>query len=328
MKFVANKLNDYPNGTAKEICCSLDTSWLETVPGVKETKGFIIAQNLKDKDACRIGGMLKGFRYDPRIANCYAAALPSCEAKFKGECKMLPSGFVDNSCCDTSVFGESAEPKKPYSTRDRSKDDLALTKKTVEESNGQCHYGTTKDGKEDRFKVVCDTLNSARICVETISRPAETACAAKLSENGWVTSPCCERSPKALQINVRDADKTSDDVQAPSAKDVSEKNIGLTPESKSEGSRKMGTATRALPTNGDVKAPEGMGKKPLGGLGGLKSTAPATARPGTAHDAAPAASARATDEGRASSPVRRAPETSAPTGTRAGSDETEENYKP
>lgn len=188
---------------------------METIAGVKEVQSFVAATNLQSKGSCGIGGMLKGISYDPRIANCVSGtALEACKLKFKGECQLPPGGFSQNACCDMSVFGSEQKEQEAYDPKERSPEELALTAAVIQAMEGQCHYGSTADGKEDAFKVVCDSLASADLCVEKLGRPAKTACSKKI-QDGWVTSPCCMLSPKALQFKTKGT--ISRDVAAPKA---------------------------------------------------------------------------------------------------------------
>lgn len=214
-----NNAEKYENGTAKQTCCTLDTSWVETVPGVKDVKAFLATTNIQYKESCATGGMQAGLKHDPRIANCKSGKpLEACQKKFPNACKKLPSQFVDGPCCDVSVFGvfEDDKADRAYSPHDRSKEELALTEKAIKESDGQCHYGKTESGEEDRFKVVCDTAWGGQVCRKILDRAALTACSKKMSENGWVTAPCCE-APRmgSLDVNARDLKPDTDEVIVP-----------------------------------------------------------------------------------------------------------------
>lgn len=264
-----------PNGTAAKTCCSLDPSWLETVPGVKEVKSFVAESNIKVKDSCSVGGMLKGLSYDPRIASCASGGpLTGCQAKYKGECKLLSSGYAAAACCDLSAFNSAGAQEQPYDPKDRTQDDLARTAAVVGGTGGKCHYGKTADGKDDLFKVVCDTIAAARICTEKLGRDAQTPCDKKMKD-GWVMSPCCERSPEALKADAKDAAKT--DVKAPGAGDV--KAGSLAPAEKPRrqtGASGLGTVSRTPVPSGGLSALKAGDTKLHGGLGGLGASSAGT----------------------------------------------------
>lgn len=256
------KADKYPNGTASEVCCEMDESWLASVPGLKEAMSYTETVNAVKNGVCGIGGMHKGLSYDPRIIHCAnGAPLSACEAKFGNSCKILGSGYVDKICCDIAVFSGAAEEQKPYNPEDRSNNDLALTAKVVAQSGGQCYFGKTDQQKEDKFKVICDTLSSADMCLKVIGRPAKTPCTAKMKD-GWVTSPCCERSAKALQADVRTT--IGSGIKTPTAKDV--KMLGA-PLSKEGEKRKMGTVDRKVAPASGINAPKAGDKRALGTLG-------------------------------------------------------------
>lgn len=241
------KANKSPFGVSMDLCCEHNPDRLPNIKGVKEAATFTLVMNMKNKgDACGIGGMQEGLSYDPRIVHCRADLVEECKKELSSSCKKGAAGFVDEPCCDVSIFQAVPEEDRPYDPAGRSEEELAMTAKAVEESHGKCHYSEGPDGKEDKFKVVCDTLKAGEMCLKTLDRPAKTPCSKKMSENGWVTSPCCERSPKALQAGVRDSDVKDGDIKAPSA-------------GKSLGDMKAQDTTAGQPH-----------KKPLGGLAGRR----------------------------------------------------------
>ncbi len=240
----------HPAGASKTLCCRLNTAGLDKIPGAKEVQAFVKTQNLQSKGSCGIGGMQKGLSFDPRIAHCVkGAALEACEKAFPSAC--APSGaggFVSAPCCDLSVFGGSVETSsaRPYSTKDRSAEDLALAASAVVKSKGACVYAKgPARGEEDKFRLVCANEAALKQCVADIGRPAQTPCNKKLSSNGWVTSPCCERSMDSLTGQV---DKNAgQDIKAPSGKDMGVGGLGTTG---TTGTRNMGTRNLGAPTGG------------------------------------------------------------------------------
>ena len=84
------------------------------------------------------------------------------------QCNAGLAGYVVAPCCQKAVF--CANPEKPYDPSQRSKEDLELAAKAVTNSNGNCSFGKTADGKEDLFKIVCKTMTSGKVCYDTIGR--------------------------------------------------------------------------------------------------------------------------------------------------------------
>lgn len=302
--WTCDKVNKNPNGTAATTCCVLDPSWIDTVPGVKDVKSFVATSNIQVKDSCGIGGMQKGLSYDPRIANCAAGApLKGCEMKYKDGCKQMSSGYVASPCCDLSVFNAAGNEEQPYDPKDRAQDDLAAAEAVIAGSHGDCHYGKTADGKEDAFKVVCDTINAAKMCTEKLGRDALTPCSKKIKD-GWVTSPCCERSAAALKADARDTVKT--DIKAPGAGDLKPGSLKAAEPAKRQtglGTSGLGTVSRKPVPSGGLNAPKAGDTKLPGAAGGLGSSSSGASTRGL-----PSSSS-----GSASTPRRASPSTAAGT---------------
>ncbi|MDP2207028.1 MAG: hypothetical protein Q8K65_12065, partial [Alphaproteobacteria bacterium] len=218
----------HPGGVSKSLCCRFDESDLAGVAGVKDVQGFVKGQNIVKSGSCATGGMLKGLSYDPRIVNCVnGVASDACKKKFPGECTPSASGFVSAPCCDISVFGSEAAGKaRPYNPAERSAEDLALAAKALANAKGGCAAAQGPSGRqEDAFRLVCKTEAALKQCVKDLGRHGQTACNKKLSANGWVTAPCCERAMESL--SGRAGGTPANDMKAPKPADIKLQGGGL-----------------------------------------------------------------------------------------------------
>lgn len=211
-------------GAAKDICCSFDPDKLSENAGAVLIKTIVDELNAKQPDNCSIGGAGASvgndqatLTNDPQVAYC--CDVKACQARLAADmyvktskfniadtlCKGGPAGYVVAPCCQKAVF--CATPEKPYDPSQRSKEELALAAKAVADSNGNCSFGKTADGKEDLFKIVCKTMTSGKACYDTIGRSTWSGC--QITKSGYVKSPCCALSPDAYapKISADDAQK-------------------------------------------------------------------------------------------------------------------------
>lgn len=207
----------FPDGTDADICCANDPAKLESVPGVKQTKTFVMTANISQKGICGIGGMQDSLSYDPLIVHCRSDYLEICKKTFPANCAKDAFGFAVSPCCELSAFQGKEAQERPYDPKTRDKADLKTAKDIVGNSGGSCRYGTTQEGKEDAFKIICNTESSLKQCVEQAGRDAKTPCNKKISNTGYVTSLCCERDMKSLENGLIDQKPLQDKAGAPKA---------------------------------------------------------------------------------------------------------------
>lgn len=204
-------------GTANKVCCSFDPDKLSNNKDAMLIKSIVDELNGKKPNDCTVGG--NGFTNfgekstlsnDPLVATC--CNMQACQARLAADsyvktgkfnmadtvCKIGPTGYVTAPCCQKPVFCET--PQQPYDPSKRSKEDLEKAAKAVAESNGNCSFGKTKDGKEDLFKVVCKTQSSGKACYDTIGRSTWSGC--QYTDSGYVSQPCCSLSHEAYSAKA------------------------------------------------------------------------------------------------------------------------------
>ncbi len=191
-------------GKVTGVCCSYEPEKFETIPGVKEAKAALTKLNSglkKDEDLnCKLGGSILAISTDPRAVSCGAQSIDECKkALGSGACSRLGSGYVKATCCEIDAFATKTEELE-YDISTRSNEDEALVKGVINKSGGNCYYGKTADGKEDKFRVTCTTQATTKQCIADMGRHAMTSCDAKTAANGYVTSPCCMKDPTVLDL--------------------------------------------------------------------------------------------------------------------------------
>ncbi len=182
-------------GQATTTCCSFDASALDKVDGITPIKSFVASHAKDTSSACSAGGYSvdKLLSYDPRIVACGSTDnIGACKNTFGSDaCKIGDGGFVTKPCCVTAVFGGGSEYVDTYDPSQRTPEQLAKAKKLVDDSKGDCTFGTALDGKPDLFRVVCKTPASLKACVKEAGQGTDSRAKCHLTKSGYVQTPCC-----------------------------------------------------------------------------------------------------------------------------------------
>lgn len=182
-------------GRATTVCCSFNPDGLDSVGGVTIAKKFVETHGGNPSESCSIGGSIIGnfLSYDPRIIVCGSNANnATCKNVFSGGvCKAGDAGYVEKVCCMLGVFGGGSEYVDTYDPSQRTPEQLAEAKKLVDDSKGDCTFGTAFDGKPDLLRVVCKTPASLKACVKAAGKGTDSRAKCHLTKSGYVETPCC-----------------------------------------------------------------------------------------------------------------------------------------
>ncbi|MDX1923031.1 MAG: hypothetical protein SFW65_07885 [Alphaproteobacteria bacterium] len=182
-------------GRATTVCCSFNPDGLDSVEGVAVVKKFVETHGGEPAQACSVGGYSVDnlLTYDPRIISCGSEAnRTTCKNTFGQEkCKIGAGGLVEKPCCVAAVFGGGSAYVDTYDPSQRTPEELAAAKKLVDDSNGNCTFGTAFDGKPDLFRVVCKTPAALKACVKAAGKGTDARAKCHLTKSGYVQSPCC-----------------------------------------------------------------------------------------------------------------------------------------